>query len=123
MGIRRKLKSRRGESLAEVLVAVLVAAIAITMFVGMVSAAIRVTKKNRDALDSYYKRNNLLVQYSDGGGAVAGVTSERGTVTLEGALKKEGVPENVEGVSVTYYINTTGNQQVIVYTEDAGVTP
>lgn len=112
MSVPEKCKSRRGESLGEVLVALLIGALAIMMFAGLVSASTGIIGKNRSALQEYYSRNNLLVQYSTG----TGVTSSAGSVTLVGALtKKTGSTTEDENVSVTYYVNTTGGREVVNY--------
>ena len=56
----RKLRSRRGESLTEVLVATLIAAVALTMLASMVTTGSRLVSQSRDRLTEYYEAGNAL---------------------------------------------------------------
>lgn len=89
--IRKKLASRRGESLGEVLVALLVSALAITMLAGAIAASSRMVLRSRDAMQDYYTFTNGL---SAGEG-----THEPGTIRFSENL--------VDGsdVPVTFYTN------------------
>ncbi len=62
MNLKRKLKSKRGETLVEVLVAVLISALALWMFAGMISTSMRLTNESKNKLDDYYKANASLEQ-------------------------------------------------------------
>lgn len=53
-----KLKSRRGESLAEVLVALLISAVAVVLLSGMVGGSVRIIDRSTNAIQSRYARNN-----------------------------------------------------------------
>ena len=56
----RKLRSERGESLTEVLVSTLIAAVALTMLASMVSTGSRFVSQSRDRLTAYYEAGNAL---------------------------------------------------------------
>lgn len=56
----RRLRSQRGESLTEVLVSTLIAAVALVMLASMISTGARLVDQSRDALRSYYNENNRL---------------------------------------------------------------
>ncbi len=83
----KKLKNRAGESLAETLVSLLIAALALVMLAGAISSASGVIIKSRDKLDKYYSANEEesgVVKMAGGGssGAVkmtdsSGVLSEQ----------------------------------------------
>ncbi len=62
--IGKKLKSRGGESLTEVLVSVLISAVALTMLASMISASTGMVKQSREKLDDYYTNNNGLVTHT-----------------------------------------------------------
>ena len=59
--IGKKLKGRGGESLTEVLVSLLISAVALTMLASMISASTGMVKQSREKLDDYYTNNNGLV--------------------------------------------------------------
>ena len=62
--IGKKLKSRGGESLTEVLVSLLISAVALTMLASMISASTGMVKQSREKLDDYYTNNNGLVTHT-----------------------------------------------------------
>lgn len=63
----KKLKSRSGESIAETLLAVLVAALALTMLAGMITAAVSMVKKSEEKMDDYYRESWKLEQIEEAG--------------------------------------------------------
>lgn len=115
--IRKKLKSRRGETLSEVLVAVMVGALAIALFTVMLSSAVRIIQKNRTALSDYYAGNNALIrqeaaaQYDVTAHPYTPTGSDRMTVTLEGVL---GGANDVE-VPADYYVHDYRGRTITVY--------
>ena len=52
--IRSKLQSKRGESLSEVLIALLISALALTILASMISASSNIVMTSRRALENYY---------------------------------------------------------------------
>ena len=56
----KKLKSNSGESIAETLVAVLIAAFALLLLAGTVNSASNLITKSQNSLKGYYKANNQL---------------------------------------------------------------
>ncbi len=56
----KKIKSRSGESIAETLVAVLIAALALLLLAGTINTASNMITKSKDLLDTYYTANNNL---------------------------------------------------------------
>jgi Tfp pilus assembly protein PilV len=55
-----KLKSQSGESLGEVLVALLIAALAMTMLASVITTTSRIIKQSKDDLKTYYDANDAL---------------------------------------------------------------
>lgn len=106
----QKLKSRAGESLGEVMIAVLVAAIGITLLATMISAGSKVTADNGRRDDKYYGGNNLLeMGIADSGWDV---TSGSGTVTVT-VKDSNGVMEN--SMSATYYMHEAAGRKIVAY--------
>lgn len=101
--IGQKLRSQRGDSIAEVLVAVLIAAVALVMLATMLSTSGNLIRISRGHLEDYYEANNVLSDPpSDAGTA--------GTVTLSAALTDAAGAS----VDVTYYINDTLSSDPVV---------
>ena len=63
----RRLRSRAGESITETLVALLIAALALTMLAGAVSSAGQIVMRSRDKLNSYYEEAVSVVEMSGSG--------------------------------------------------------
>ena len=93
MTIRRKLNSTRGETLAEVLVAVLISALALVMFAGMISTSRQLITRSEKTVEDYYTHKD----------------HDSGTAVIRfGGL--------VEDANVTYTVDHVGGKAVISYT-------
>ncbi len=69
--ILKKLKSRRGETISETLVATLIAALSMVLFGSMVVASNNIIKDSRSDMENYYKwTSNMMDSKSSGSGAV-----------------------------------------------------
>lgn len=62
--IRNKTRSRSGETLAEVLVALLVATLALMILAGMISSTTSIVKASESKMDDYYAGNARLENIS-----------------------------------------------------------
>ena len=71
--MRKKLKSQRGESIGEVLAALLISALGLVLLAAMITSATRMIDRSKTALESYTNQENLL----------ATKTGDSGTVTVE----------------------------------------
>ena len=60
LSVQSKLKSRIGESIAETLVAVLIAAFALLMLAGTVNTSSNLVINSRNKLNEYYEYNNKV---------------------------------------------------------------
>ena len=56
----KKLKSNHGESIAEVLVALLISSLALVMLASMISTTASLTLRSKDRMTDYYKANTIL---------------------------------------------------------------
>lgn len=102
----RKLKSQNGESIAEVLVATLIAALATVMFASMVTASDNLIRKSDDAYKEY------LQDYND----IEGKNPE-GSKNLQKG-KDDSVKISSEDESVRIQSNTT--RKITLYTDKNG---
>ena len=99
--IGKKLKSRSGESIGEVLVAVLISALALALLAGMVVSASRIVTQSKQALGRYVAAENALTMQSGEG------TSGQVTITdSTGAA---------DSVAVLYYTERIGGKDVTSY--------
>lgn len=90
----RRLKNGRGETITEVLVALLVSALALTMLAAMVAASTRMVNESRNKIDEYYQAGNGMAALS---GSAAG--------TGRAALTGEGTSDEWE---LEYYTDGNG---------------
>ena len=75
--MKRKLKSRAGESLAETLVSLLVAVVALVMLASAMTSAANQVNRSRTLLDAYYEANESeagVVKQTSGKAVEKGVT-------------------------------------------------
>ena len=61
----KKLSSRRGESIGETLVALLISALALMMLAGAVSSALNLVSKSKLVMDDYYHANNAVAERAE----------------------------------------------------------
>ena len=90
----RKLKKEAGESLAEVLVALLIVVTSVLLLVGVIGSAVRLVEKSRSSIQEHYKLHNEI--------AGKAAETEEGTLRLSFVIDDETVSETI---SVTLYMN------------------
>ena len=56
----KRLSSESGESIAEVLIALLIAAVALMMLASMISSTVSIVNKSKTKMDEYYQNNAVL---------------------------------------------------------------
>ena len=79
--VHNKISDTSGESIAETLIAVLIAAFALLMLAGTVNTSTNLVTKSREVLNEYYDANKGLENKSTSN---ENVESESGIVTLSG---------------------------------------
>ena len=92
-----KLRSERGDSLAEVLIALLISAVALVMLATMISTSSSMTRESKKTMDKYYQGIDSLTLRG---------SAPEGTVTLTG--------------TVSFYRKNEGGKVIVSYTS-AGV--
>ncbi len=97
-----KLHSKAGESIGEVLVALLISALALVMLASMITSSSRMIQNSRVKMEEYYRANSILEACP----AASGTT---GSVTV-----KTGTPE----VNVKLHIDDTGTYSVNIFNND-----
>lgn len=100
--IGRKLRSRAGESIAETLVSVLIAAVALVMLAGMISTTLRLVEDSSKKIEAYYTANDALTKLS--------VLENADVTTYSGTISIKVDPDLSEAISipaknVTFYQN------------------
>lgn len=98
----KKLKSQRGETIAETLLAMLIAALALTMLAGAIATANMIIRNSDKTMDTYYRNVSLL---GTGGGSAM-------TVAINGGVALDG--EQPGGVSVSYQVNAAFPEKPVV---------
>lgn len=102
----KKLKGNAGESLAEVLIALLIAALALTMLASVISSAARMITQSKDTMAKYYMANDALTTHK--------TNAESATVIDSGELKltiKQKVGDNYTAANL---ISSTENKSLPV---------
>ncbi len=105
--LKKKIKSRAGETISETLVALLISALALTMLAGAISSSLSLITKGRERMNLYYNANedaNGVVKMSSGGvSAPDGITLKDSTGTIVN-----------QPFTVTYYKNDKFSQFTVV---------
>ena len=118
----RKLRSKAGETIAEVLVALLVSSLGLVILAQMINASANMIKNSEVKMQEYYSENNKLAKQdqseADGTGTLK--------ITLNGA--SEGEKVELTEKNIKYYENKTlAGIDVISYAKakktEGGTTP
>lgn len=111
--IARKLKNRAGESIAETLIGLLVASLALVMLAGAISTASRLIAESKRKMGDYYTADGFLATHnSEAYEPVIGEKINVESMTLitlktgDDSVKQEIRPSLEEGVSINCYTNS-----------------
>ena len=104
--LRGLLASRRGESLVEVLVSIVISGLAILMLATTIAAAVNVIQGNRNFTTKYFAESNAVVKADTSGDAKEG----KGAVTLTwtpsaGTGTKVALEQGKPSLNVVYTVN------------------
>ncbi|MGN0434221.1 MAG: hypothetical protein ACI4EB_06745 [Bilifractor sp.] len=99
---RKKIASQRGESITEVLVAVLITSLAVLVFATMVSASTRIIRSGEKKMNKYYEdisvdpgnKSEESIAFSDGNSQVLSVNGD--------SEKNVTLYKNSEGTALFY---------------------
>ena len=93
--IKARLRSRAGESIAEVLVSLLISSLALVMLAGMISAAARMVKRSEGYIETYVEGVNAVAE--------KGASPSDGKVTLTAGSQRPFTDDGEAEISVMYY--------------------
>lgn len=111
--MRSRLRSQNGESISEVLVAVLVSMVALTMLALMITATTKMVIRSRTKMDEYVKGSNELVEKD---GAALNGTASFYLVKDETPILIRLTDTSEDAIPTRYYVNDSlGNVTVISY--------
>jgi Rod binding domain-containing protein len=122
--LRSRLRSKKGESIAEVLVAVLLSAIGLTMLATMISATSKMVIRSRNLTKEYVEQNNQLVEKADTSTRTGSVQVRRvdddSSVATPIRLYDDPTANEEDAsyfdIPVKYYVNSrVGNVEVTSY--------
>ena len=104
-----KLNSKSGESITEVLVALLISSLGLLLLAGMITSTNRIVSRSKEATKQYVQQTNALVEQS-------GTGSGSGSVTFSGGGLTKLTYNSGDSISVTYYTNDqSGSNAVTAY--------
>ena len=104
----QKLRSRAGESISEVLIAMLVSALGLAMLAGVISTSVRIINNSKTTMKTFIQNENALEQResSEDDGLL--------TVSVDGApIKLTG--ESADKITVSYTNRSIGRKTVVSY--------
>ena len=118
--ILKKISGQSGETIAETLVALLIASLALMMLAGAVSSAMNVVTRSKKAMDDYYTVNNAVVARATAKPVKDGLTvreTTSGDYTGKLNITISGLQPSPEPIEVDYWKNEQiSGTQVIAYT-------
>ena len=92
--LKNKLKSKKGETITETLVSVLIAAAAMILFASMITSSQRILQKSECIMDAYYAgETNMEEAMADGGTAGSSKTGTAADTGGAGEAKTGGAAE------------------------------
>lgn len=118
--MREKLKNKKGETLVETLIAVLVCCLAMAALSSIMASAGNMMSTAEKRYEAYYARNSVLSN-PEGESGTAGTV----TVTSAGTPLKLSPEEEAGGIAVEYYVNSEAGQAHAVtayYMSESGNT-
>lgn len=108
--LKKRLRSQKGETIAEVLIAMLISALALTMLAVMISSTLSMVSRSKDKMDEYYRGSAVLeIQEAPEGSTVE--NADVSIQSIDGAASS--VHMTVSGVSL--FQNEIFNHTVYAY--------
>ena len=106
--LRGKLRGRRGESIAEVLVAMLVGCLGLMLLASMITATANLVTKSRKSMDDYYTAGNTL-------SAMTGASEDEIKVEPALLLDEDGDPAATIAVDEVTYEKEDSSDKIVAY--------
>lgn len=104
--LKNKLKSKKGETITETLVSVLIAAAAMILFASMITSSQRILKKSESIMDAYYDGETKMEEAMATGGTT-GVTDNKVIIKQANGAQSYGISnKHKDGkIGVSYATN------------------
>lgn len=120
--VKNKLKSKKGETITETLVSVLIAAAAMILFASMITSSQRILQKSENIMNAYYDGETKMEEVMAAGGTADEIKFGNGEVTIKptiGALSYGISNKHKDGkkISVSY----ATNQPTDIATSTSGI--
>ena len=112
--IKDKLSGQSGESIGETLVALLIAALALVMLAGAISASVGAVNKGRAKLKDYYSVNETINRRGLSGSSVSGSNVSKGIKITDTSDSIRTHSIRTQEYNITYYSNATFNNKPVV---------
>ena len=109
-----KLRSRKGETIAETLVSLLVGCLALMVLAGMIAATARLVRTSEDKMDEYYVESAKLAEPEKSG------ESDSVTVTVSGSEVETSVSCEVAAYENTIFSGHTVTAYRLTTSDDSG---
>ena len=105
--IMKKIKSQAGETIAEVLVALLISSVALVMLAGMIASTTNLVTRSKSNMEAYYAANEKLEKQNEteGQSLTIQILSTDNTVSVE-VINIPGFKNEVLGKPVYAYGST-----------------
>lgn len=110
--LRKKLKNNKGETITEVLVALLISVLSLTLLAGMISASVSMTDKSRKNITDYYTAENTLELNQD-------KVEETADVSFIDSADED-VKLSSGSIKVNVYSNGDGKNEILSYSVVTG---
>ena len=109
-----KLKSTAGESLAEVLIALLIAALALTMLASVIHTSSTMITQSKKTLGEYYEANQTLEKMNGSAAGTAAYSVSRSGASVY-LLPEPATPasEDDTWLKIDYYTNTRVSKKTV----------
>lgn len=120
--VKKKLRENKGETIAEVLIALLISSIALVMLASMISATVNLVTKSKEKMKDYYKANSVLetMELTTVEGEDPIAISEDLAITITGQESGESAEANlsitIPSEKLSCYKNTQLGKPVYAYT-------
>ena len=101
-----RLRSKAGESLAEVLIALLIAALALTMLASVINTTARIIRQSKASMTAYYTKESAFADTSEGDSMTITVSYGSDSLRLTG---------EAAALPVKYKESAVGNITIVAY--------
>ena len=112
--MKHKLRSKRGETIAETLIAVLIAAVALVLLASLITTSSKLIRESRDKLDAYYTKNNTLNAFTGDDATIKLEKQDPTTSNYGGLILRSGLGGTTGEITVDVGTNNTFSGKTVV---------